>query len=187
MRCTNVLSWNSTISIDGDNIVFNNRLTTRRLYSGITPIIDNTKWKQPINCGEIVQTWSWCHIVHICDGSWTWSSFYEAHEGISFRHKTRKERTTKVLNIGLWWLSLFQEAKKCCKHCDVYQCIGRPSLRDELPLFLFMVLESFEKWEINFIGTIFILLQKEWVQDTLSIQRNIWKDGKNPPRLIIIM
>jgi hypothetical protein len=33
----------------------------------------------------------------------------------------------KVLHIGLWWPSLFSDAKEYCKWCDVCQCIKKPA------------------------------------------------------------
>jgi hypothetical protein len=65
-----------------------------------------------------------------------------------------KDTTHKVLHMRLWWPSLFAYAKAYCKHCNVCQRIGKPHLRDELPLFLVTVLESFNKLEIDFVGPI---------------------------------
>jgi hypothetical protein len=60
----------------------------------------------------------------------------------------------KVLHVGIWWPSLFADAKDYCKHCDVCQCVGKLCQRDELPLFPVTALEPFDKWEIDFLGPI---------------------------------
>ena len=36
---------------------------------------------------------------------------YEAHEGIAGGHNVGKAIARKVLHVGLWWPSLFQEDK----------------------------------------------------------------------------
>jgi hypothetical protein len=80
---------------------------------------------------------------------------YEAHEGIVGGHNAGKATTCKgSMHMGLWWPSLFADAKDYCKHCDVCQQIGKPCQRDELPLFPVTALESFDKWEIDFVGPI---------------------------------
>jgi len=45
---------------------------------------------------------------------------YEVHEGTVGGHNIGKETAQKVLSTGLWWPSVFKEAKEYCKHCDVF-------------------------------------------------------------------
>ena len=45
---------------------------------------------------------------------------YKEHKGIVCGQNVVEATTRKVLCTGIWWLSLFQEAKEYCKWCDVY-------------------------------------------------------------------
>jgi hypothetical protein len=58
----------------------------------------------------------------------------EAHEGITIGNYAGKATTKKVLRAGLWWPTLHKDAKEYYRSCDVCQRIGKPSIRDEMPL-----------------------------------------------------
>jgi transposase InsO family protein len=60
----------------------------------------------------------------------------------------------KVLQEGLWWATLFKDAKAYARSCDVCQWVGKSSRRDELPLQPVRALQEFEKWAVDFIGPI---------------------------------
>jgi hypothetical protein len=60
----------------------------------------------------------------------------------------------KVLQAGLWWDTLFKDAKEYARSCDIFQRVGNPSRRDELPLPPVRELQEFEKWFVDFIGLI---------------------------------
>jgi hypothetical protein len=57
----------------------------------------------------------------------------------------------KVLQDGLWWATLFKDAKEYSGSCDVFQRVGKPSQRDELPLHPVRAIQAFEKWVVDFI------------------------------------
>jgi hypothetical protein len=79
---------------------------------------------------------------------------WECHNGIAGGHVGGKEMTQKVLQAGLWWATLFKDAKAYSRSCDVCQRVGKPSRRDELPLQLVRALHAFEKWAVDFVGPI---------------------------------
>jgi len=79
---------------------------------------------------------------------------WESNNGIVGGHVVEKPIERKVLQAGLWWLTLHVDIKEFVKKCDVCQRMGRPSHRDELPLQPVQVLQPFEKWAVDFIGPI---------------------------------
>jgi transposase InsO family protein len=78
----------------------------------------------------------------------------EAHEGIAGGHYAGKETAQKVLRDGLWWPTLHKDAKDYYRACDVCQRVGKPSRRDEMPLQPPLTQQAFEKWAIDFVGSI---------------------------------
>jgi hypothetical protein len=58
----------------------------------------------------------------------------EAHKGLARGHYARKSITQKVLHAGLWWPTIHRDLKEYCQRCDVCQWVGKPNIRDEIPL-----------------------------------------------------
>jgi hypothetical protein len=78
---------------------------------------------------------------------------WECHYGVAGGHARGKAIAQKVLQVGLWWATLFKYSKKYARSCGTYQRVGNPSHRDELPLKLVRALQAFEKWVVDFIGS----------------------------------
>ena len=49
-------------------------------------------------------------------------------------HYAGKDTTWKILREILWCPSLHKDAREYCRSCDVFQIVGKPSRRDEMPL-----------------------------------------------------
>ena len=79
---------------------------------------------------------------------------WECRSGVVGGYVGGKATTHKVLQDGLWWDTLFEDAKAYSRSCDTYQRVGKPSHRDELPLEVVREIRSFEKWVVDFIGPI---------------------------------
>jgi hypothetical protein len=58
----------------------------------------------------------------------------ESHEGIAGGHYSGKETMQRVLRVVLWWPTLHRDSKEYYRACDVCQRVGKPSIRDEIPL-----------------------------------------------------
>jgi hypothetical protein len=70
----------------------------------------------------------------------------KSHEGIVQEHYAGKATVQKILRIGLWWPIASKDAKEYCQACDVYQMLGNPSTRDEMPLIPQVTLKVFDKY-----------------------------------------
>jgi hypothetical protein len=58
----------------------------------------------------------------------------EAHEGTTRRNYVGKYTIQKVLCAGLWWPAIHQDGKEYFQQCDVCQRVGKPNIRDHMPL-----------------------------------------------------
>jgi hypothetical protein len=79
---------------------------------------------------------------------------WECHSGVVGGHVGGKDTTQNILQVDLWWPTLFKDANAYAKACVVCQRVGNPSRKDELPLHLVRALQAFKKWAIDFIGPI---------------------------------
>ena len=58
----------------------------------------------------------------------------ESHASITVGHYAGKETVRKILQVGLWCTTMHAADQYYCRNCDVYQRMGKPSRRDEVPL-----------------------------------------------------
>ncbi|MCO5554789.1 hypothetical protein L7F22_008324 [Adiantum nelumboides] len=76
----------------------------------------------------------------------------EVHTGIAGGHFALLITARKILQAGLWWPTLFQEAKDYVQKCDAYQWLGQLLKMFRMPLQSMLPLEPFQKWGLDFIG-----------------------------------
>nr|GEU58318.1 reverse transcriptase domain-containing protein [Tanacetum cinerariifolium] len=58
----------------------------------------------------------------------------------------------KVFDSGFYWPTIYYDAQNLVKNCDVYQCQGKITQKDEMPQNSIQVCEVFDVWGIDFMG-----------------------------------
>lgn len=76
----------------------------------------------------------------------------ESHEGLAGGHMGPDATARKILLAGLWWPTLYTDAREWVLSCDTCQRVGKPLKRDFMPLFPLQPQELFERWGLDFVG-----------------------------------
>jgi hypothetical protein len=76
----------------------------------------------------------------------------EAHSGAAGGYFSVEMTIKKILQEGLWWLSISKDCKEKINQCDSCQRLGRPLLKNEMPLIPVNPNLVFETWAIDFVG-----------------------------------
>ena len=106
--------------------------------------------------------------------------FVDIHGGVAGGHYARKETAQKILSAGLWWAMVHKDSKDYCSACDVIQRTRRPSWRDEFPLNPQVTLQDFDKWELDFVGTMNPTSKNMGARDIITVTNymTMWDDAK---------
>ncbi|KAJ9535713.1 hypothetical protein OSB04_un001134 [Centaurea solstitialis] len=67
-------------------------------------------------------------------------------------HFSADRTVAKVLQSGFFWKSMFKDAREFIARCDRCQRVGNISKKDEMPMKIFMEVELFDVWGIDFMG-----------------------------------
>nr|GEY52498.1 reverse transcriptase domain-containing protein [Tanacetum cinerariifolium] len=74
------------------------------------------------------------------------------HYGPTGGHHGPNYTAKKVFDSGFYWHTIYRDAQDSVKNCDVCQCQGKISQRDEMPQNSIQVCEIFDVWGIDFMG-----------------------------------
>nr|GEU73899.1 reverse transcriptase domain-containing protein [Tanacetum cinerariifolium] len=74
------------------------------------------------------------------------------HYGPTGGHHGPNYTTKKVFDSRFYWPTIYRDAQDLAKNCDVCQCQGKISQRDEMPQSSIQVCEIFYVWGIDFMG-----------------------------------
>eukprot|EP00253_Pinus_taeda_P027432 PITA_27432 len=76
------------------------------------------------------------------------------HDGPCGGHFAAKRTAFKILQAGYYWPTLHQDVRRYISQCDRCQRMWKPTSRDEMPFQPQVNFEPFEKWGMDFVGTI---------------------------------
>ena len=69
-------------------------------------------------------------------------------------HFVRQRIAQKILQSGFYWPTLFRDIFEWVKQCDGCQRVRNINKRNEMPLQGILVVQIFDVWGINFMGTL---------------------------------
>ncbi|KAK9058199.1 hypothetical protein SSX86_023039 [Deinandra increscens subsp. villosa] len=96
-----------------------------------------------------------------------------------------KRTTSKVLESGFYWPSIFLDSYMFCKSCERCQKTGNLGSRDQMPLTPILVCEIFDVWGIDFMGpfpssfaNMYIVLAVDYVSKWVEAKATKTNDAK---------
>ena len=75
------------------------------------------------------------------------------HENACGGHFASQKTARKVLQSGFHWPSLFKDAHTMCRECEKCQRLGKISHHHMMPLNPILVVDLFDVWGIDFMGS----------------------------------
>ena len=76
------------------------------------------------------------------------------HDGCYAGHFVAKRTNFKLLQVGYYYPTLHQDARRYTSRCDQCQRMGKPTHSDEIPFQQQLTFEPFDKWGMDFIRPI---------------------------------
>jgi hypothetical protein len=80
------------------------------------------------------------------------SVIYHCHSGAYGGHASTAKTQAKILQVGFYWPSMFNDVFNFVKSCDACQRTGKMSRRHEMPQTGILEVELFDVWGIDYIG-----------------------------------
>nr|GEY18021.1 reverse transcriptase domain-containing protein [Tanacetum cinerariifolium] len=85
------------------------------------------------------------------------------HEGPTGGHHGANFTAKKVFDSGIFWPTIYKDAHDLVKSCDICQCQGKISQRDEMPQNVIQVCEIFDVCGIDFMGPFSSLRENRYI------------------------
>jgi Integrase zinc binding domain len=80
------------------------------------------------------------------------SVLFHCHSSPYGEHSTTDKITTKILQAGFFWPTLFKDVRNFVKACDKCQQMGSIFRRNEMPQKGILEIELFDIWGVDFMG-----------------------------------
>jgi Integrase zinc binding domain/Integrase core domain len=80
------------------------------------------------------------------------SVLFHCHSSPYGGHSATDKTTTKILQAGFFWPTLFKDVRNFVKACDKCQRMGNISRRNEMPQKGILEIELFDVWGVDFMG-----------------------------------
>ncbi|KAJ9541698.1 hypothetical protein OSB04_028204 [Centaurea solstitialis] len=100
-------------------------------------------------------------------------------------HFSANRTVAKVLQSVFFWKSMFKDAREFIARCDRCQMVGNITKRDEMPMKIFMEVELFDVWGIDFMGPFpnshrneYILVAVDYVSKRVEAIASLTNDSK---------
>ncbi|XP_059590470.1 uncharacterized protein LOC132253093 [Vitis vinifera] len=74
------------------------------------------------------------------------------HEGACGGHFASRKTSTKILQSGFYWPTMFKDCNTHCKSCPQCQQLGKINTRYQMPQNHICVVEVFDCWGLDFMG-----------------------------------
>ncbi|XP_070005075.1 uncharacterized protein [Nicotiana sylvestris] len=142
------------------------------LASGIVPYDLSSVQKKKFYRDCRIYYWDETYLFRICVDNMIWrclpeieqSSILQAYHASAYGgHFGRVRTTTKVLEAGFYWPTVFKDTHQWVKGCNEYQQTGNIFRRHEMPMNPIQEVKVFDVWGIDFMVPFVISFGNEYI------------------------
>ena len=118
----------------------------------------------------------------------------QAHEGIGSGHFLGETTAKNIIWSGLWWPTMYHDAKEYVKRCEICQRSKTPTMYDNMPLRPMMSTRAFAKWGIDFVGPIkppargshaeYIIVATDYLTKWVEAKATVKNDARTTARFL---